>query len=342
MKSWHLKLKGRLLLLIASLVVMVFLLGGFGTWLVSYINSEYQRIFDEDSYATTVAVQSSRSAALSVAEFIRSLQAVDTSRREEALAAMRTRDQEVDNYLALLKERCISPRSKEMVTDVLQKLTNYRQARQALMSARDNMVAAGSSRSQVQSEPLGSLHEAEAYHDAETQLAASFDVIIDFAGAAAGKEMEVLSGEVLRYFVISGIVTAILLVVVLFFALRQTNSIAWRLNKLDEEASVIANGDLVTPILILADDEIGAVATSFETMRKKMNAALLEKLSAITDEERRILRGETQIDRSIYMDGSRDVISGDKLLEPGKIITIRPHTRFAVFPEHSHDYVEMV
>ena len=75
---------------------------------------------------------------------------------------------------------------------------------------------------------------------------------------------------------------------------------------------------------------------------KPMNAALLEKLSAITDEERRILRGETQIDRSIYMDGSRDVISGDKLLEPGKIITIRPHTRFAVFPEHSHDYVEMV
>ena len=73
-----------------------------------------------------------------------------------------------------------------------------------------------------------------------------------------------------------------------------------------------------------------------------MNEILLEKLSAITEEERRILRGETQIDRSLYMDGSRDVISGDKLLEPGKNITIRPHTRFVAFPEHSHDYVEMV
>ena len=74
-----------------------------------------------------------------------------------------------------------------------------------------------------------------------------------------------------------------------------------------------------------------------------MNAALLEKLSAITPEERNILCGETRIDRSLYMDdGSRDVISGDKLLEPGKIITIRPHTRFVAFPEHSHDYVEMV
>ena len=73
-----------------------------------------------------------------------------------------------------------------------------------------------------------------------------------------------------------------------------------------------------------------------------MNAALLAKLSSDTEEERKILRGERQIDRSLYMDGSRDVISGDKLLEPGQIITIRPHTRFIAFPEHSHDYVEMV
>ncbi len=69
---------------------------------------------------------------------------------------------------------------------------------------------------------------------------------------------------------------------------------------------------------------------------------LLQKLSALTDEERKILAGERQIDRSLYMDGSRDVISGDKLLPSGRIITIRPHTRFVAFPEHSHDYVEMV
>lgn len=73
-----------------------------------------------------------------------------------------------------------------------------------------------------------------------------------------------------------------------------------------------------------------------------MNAALLEKLSVIREEEQRVLRGETQIDRSLYMDGTRDVISGDKLLERGRTITIRPHTRFIAFPEHTHDYVEMV
>lgn len=73
-----------------------------------------------------------------------------------------------------------------------------------------------------------------------------------------------------------------------------------------------------------------------------MNDELLRKLSAVTEEEAALLRGEKQIDRTLYMDAGRDVISGSKLLSPGKIITIRPHTRFVAFPEHSHDYVEMV
>lgn len=73
-----------------------------------------------------------------------------------------------------------------------------------------------------------------------------------------------------------------------------------------------------------------------------MNPTIIEKLSAVTAEEKAILGGQLQIDRSLYMDGSRDVISGDKLLAPGKSIAIRPHTRFIAFPEHSHDYVEMV
>ena len=73
-----------------------------------------------------------------------------------------------------------------------------------------------------------------------------------------------------------------------------------------------------------------------------MNPMIVDRLSVITDEERAILNGRKSIDRNIYMDGSRDVISGEKLLERGKLIAIRPHTRFIAFPEHTHDYVEMV
>ena len=73
-----------------------------------------------------------------------------------------------------------------------------------------------------------------------------------------------------------------------------------------------------------------------------MDTRIIEILSVITDEEKQILSGDTHIDRSLYMDGTHDVINGKKLLEPGKQITVRPHTRFVHFPEHTHDYVEMV
>ncbi|MBQ5976898.1 MAG: helix-turn-helix domain-containing protein [Oscillospiraceae bacterium] len=73
-----------------------------------------------------------------------------------------------------------------------------------------------------------------------------------------------------------------------------------------------------------------------------MDPSIIRRLSRVTQEEREILDGRSHIDRSLYMDGSRDVISGEKLLEKGKLIAIRPHTRFIAFPEHSHDYVEMV
>ncbi len=73
-----------------------------------------------------------------------------------------------------------------------------------------------------------------------------------------------------------------------------------------------------------------------------MDRRILQHFSEITEEEKQFLSGSKQIDRTIYMDGSRDVITGDKLLETGKQIAIRPHTRFTHFPEHTHDYVEIV
>ena len=73
-----------------------------------------------------------------------------------------------------------------------------------------------------------------------------------------------------------------------------------------------------------------------------MDSSILNRLAEITPEEQAILSGTRRVDRSIYMDGSRDVVTGDKLLDPGKQITIRPHTRFVAFPTHTHDYVELV
>lgn len=69
---------------------------------------------------------------------------------------------------------------------------------------------------------------------------------------------------------------------------------------------------------------------------------ILEKLKIITTEEQDIINGEKQINREIYMSGRDNTINSKKLLDEGKIITMRKHTRFIDFPEHSHDYVELI
>lgn len=73
-----------------------------------------------------------------------------------------------------------------------------------------------------------------------------------------------------------------------------------------------------------------------------MEKEILAYLCGITAEEQSILDGRTAIDREIYMQGPTNTINARKLLADGKLITIRPHTRFIHFPEHTHDYVEMV
>lgn len=73
-----------------------------------------------------------------------------------------------------------------------------------------------------------------------------------------------------------------------------------------------------------------------------MNEELLHHLRKITDEERVLLEEHSDIQKGIYASGKEFVIDNAKLLERGHLIEIRPHTRFAHFPKHSHNYVELV
>lgn len=73
-----------------------------------------------------------------------------------------------------------------------------------------------------------------------------------------------------------------------------------------------------------------------------MDQRILDRLSVITAEEQAILDGRTTIDRNLYMQGQDNTVNAKKLLASGKLITLRPHTRFIHFPEHTHDYVEVV
>ena len=73
----------------------------------------------------------------------------------------------------------------------------------------------------------------------------------------------------------------------------------------------------------------------------QMNQQLLERLGVLTEEERRLKAG-LPLEREDYAQGSSFIFSSQKLLPPSRMSTIRPHTRFAAFPAHSHDYVEIL
>lgn len=67
---------------------------------------------------------------------------------------------------------------------------------------------------------------------------------------------------------------------------------------------------------------------------------IINKLSPVTEEEKAILKGGG-IDKNLYMVNS-SVVESRLLLSRGKLITVRPHTRFVHFPQHTHNYVEAI
>ena len=68
---------------------------------------------------------------------------------------------------------------------------------------------------------------------------------------------------------------------------------------------------------------------------------LMRRLRQVTEEEEALLAGG-QVDKGLYSSGRGFLIDSEKLLAKGKLITVRPHTRFASFPMHSHNYVEIM
>ena len=72
-----------------------------------------------------------------------------------------------------------------------------------------------------------------------------------------------------------------------------------------------------------------------------MREEILRELRQVPEEEKKLLAGGS-VDRTLYCSSDSFIIDSDKLLANGQLITLRAHTRFASFPMHSHNYVEIV
>lgn len=72
-----------------------------------------------------------------------------------------------------------------------------------------------------------------------------------------------------------------------------------------------------------------------------MDERIIKQLQKTTKEEEEILNGNT-IQKGLYTNQADFTIDSKKMLERGKLIDIRPHTRFAEFPRHKHNYIEIL
>lgn len=68
---------------------------------------------------------------------------------------------------------------------------------------------------------------------------------------------------------------------------------------------------------------------------------LMRELKKITAEEEKLLAGGG-LERELYTSGRDFTVDSEKLLAKGKLITVRPHTRFVDFPGHTHNYIEIM
>lgn len=71
-----------------------------------------------------------------------------------------------------------------------------------------------------------------------------------------------------------------------------------------------------------------------------MNESIHEKLTRLTDEERAILSGQG-LRKDDYTVSERFIVNSKKILNDQEF-ALRIHTRFIDFPEHGHDYMELM
>lgn len=73
-----------------------------------------------------------------------------------------------------------------------------------------------------------------------------------------------------------------------------------------------------------------------------MRDKIIEYLGQITEEEQAILDGNLEVQRDLYTSDHEFIVDSKKFLAQGKLIDVRPHTRFTYFPIHRHNYIEML
>ena len=259
----NMKISTQLVTLTGILGALIVLTAACCLYLLSSVSEEYQRVYDEDAYAATLATQAGKLFTESRNEYTRFLTRVDPSMRQESMTNMQKRDKELDVVFAELEKRAISAEAKRVMSDIRAQIDTFRSQRDLLIKAQPAPGA-----------PVETLPEAKRASEIGYKLAQSFESVMEMGNKSTQEEFKKIKDEIDRAMLISVINIALVVILSLFFGMRLARNIGSRINRMADAAEVIGSGDLSQPMKPESNDEIGQAVAHFEHMRQNLNQSM--------------------------------------------------------------------
>ena len=256
------RIRTKLMAIVAGLAILLMISTGVGIYQLRSVDGNYYSIYQEDTSAAAVSAAAGMHFNQGRAVLLRSLMQQDPMERQASMTRLKELDAMVDAELDKLQAKAVSAEGKTVMQQVSSELKNYRERRAALLQLSQNGMVDMNALMAAQKEAKS--------------FSGHLDQIYAMANDSGTKRMESVRGNIdLRVLMTVGI-SILVILAALLLGITVTRTLVRRIHKLGVASDEIAEGDLSEELAITNEDELGAVAESFEKMRVNVQKAIAE------------------------------------------------------------------
>ena len=254
------KLRTKLITLLSVLGIVMLAITGYHVHRLYSVNEAYQIIFRDDVSASTDAAALGMHFNGARVAYMQALQSSDPSVRQASMTDMQQADKDVQASLESLQKKAVTPEARAEMQKLAGKISENNRARHAALDTygTDNQLV-------------------EAERNSSNELGSELSKLAELTKKSSDNNINNLVGSIHSSMTMSILLTLAVILISMAFGVALTRRISHRIEVLAGQAARISSGDLTRPIVSLGKDEIGTLASNFETMRQHM----LETMSGI-------------------------------------------------------------
>lgn len=254
------KLRTKLITLLSVLGIVMLVITGYHVHRLYSVNEAYHIIFRDDVSASTDAAALGMHFNGARVAYMQALQSSDPSVRQASMTDMQQADKDVQASLESLQKKAVTPEARAEMQKLAGKISENNRARHAALDTygTDNQLV-------------------EAERNSSNELGSELSKLAELTKKSSDNNINNLVGGIHSTTAISIVMTLAVILISMAFGVALTRRISHRIEVLAGQAARISSGDLTRPIVSLGKDEIGTLASNFETMRQHM----LETMSGI-------------------------------------------------------------